>query len=132
MAYRMSVDPARQVLTIRYEGLVAVAERTESLAEMLRLLDVHGIRRVLADMTDAKIAADPFDESNAFASKLACEAIARKCQIAYVATAGARTNQVVETLATARGLRFGKFTERDAALEWLGAPTQVAGEEAAR
>ena len=119
MAHRISVDPNNNLLTIEYDGLVSIAERSDSLSEMLPLLDIHRIRRVLADMTSAKVATDAFDESNAFAFRLACEASSRGCRLAYVARPGARVNHVVDTLAAARGCKFAKFHDRAAAMEWL-------------
>ncbi len=117
--YSIDVNRTAAFASIRFSGLIAVAERGRALEEAMVVFADTGYRQVLVDFSAADFAVDDFDSSNALASRLAFNATLHSCRIAYLTKPGARVNPVVEALAAARGLSFRRFDERQRAMDWL-------------
>ena len=118
--YSVTENRQLELVELVYRGTVHVEERARSVDEVVAMLDDTGLHRVLADFTGAVIPQDDFNSSKALARKMSDSVILHACRLACVSAPETGTNHVVDGLAVARGLTIEKFTERDAAIQWLG------------
>lgn len=117
--YVVTANPTSQIVTVRYYGRVAVADREQALTDLLPVLEETGYRQILVDFRNADCIINDFDASNTFASRLAFQPRLRTCQIAYLTQPGGHVDPVVEALADARGFVFRRFDNRRLAIHWL-------------
>lgn len=119
--YTINMNRQLQLVELVYRGKVHVDERARSVDEVIAMLDHTGLHRVLADFTGAVIPQDDFVSSKALARKMSDSVLLHECRLACISAPETGTNHVVDGLAVARGLTIEKFTNRDAAIQWLGA-----------
>lgn len=119
MPYAMQLDVERNLLDLRYFGVVSVPQRMQAAQEALPLLRDSGVRRILIDLMDATAAQDSIDDFRAFAARILNEPLFRQSRTAFVAPAVHYTNHLVEVLIDAHHYPFSRFTDRAAAMAWL-------------
>lgn len=122
MAYEVEVNHYMGVVVVTLWGTVSVRERGQALDAVLDRLEDGRQYRILVDLIGAYAAQDSYEDSSAFARRLAHERRLRQCRLAYLYPPRARINHVVERLCAARQLRFRKFEVITEALDWLLAP----------
>ena len=119
MAHELRTDPALALVEVVYRGPIGAAERAQAIHEGARLLSELGFRRVLVDLRDATIAAEPTHVLAELAHDMAHAPAVGSSRLAYVVTPEQEANRIVENMAMARHMRVGRFHERDDALAWL-------------
>ncbi|MGH8076744.1 MAG: hypothetical protein ACREPE_05395 [Lysobacter sp.] len=119
MAYVVTRNEDLQMIDVRYFDRVTVAERAAAMDETLVILRESALRRIAIDFNDARAGSDFFQDTNAFATRVATNALLRECRIAFVGAATNRFNAVLESLSDARGYSFQRFFDRAAAIVWL-------------
>ena len=119
MAFEVSQDHERGLILVRYFDRVPVAQRAAAMDRTRVILGATGLRRILIDFDDATAPAEPLQETNAFATRVATDALLRECRIAFVGAASNRFNATLELLADNRHYAFRRFHSRPPAIEWL-------------
>jgi hypothetical protein len=119
MGYAVTRNEPQQIIEVRYFDLVTVAERAAAMDETLVILGATSLRRIAIDFNDARAGIEAFQDTNAFATRVATNALLRQCRIAFVGAASNRFNVVLETLSDARGYGFRRFFDRPSAIAWL-------------
>lgn len=119
MGYTVTRNEPLQLIDVRYFDRVTIAQRAAAMDETLEILRETEIRRIAIDFDEARGGSDPFQDTNAFATRVATDALLRQCRIAFVGTATNRFNAVLETLSDARGYGFRRFFDRPSAIAWL-------------
>ncbi len=77
------------------------------------------MRRILIDLTQAAAADDSVQDFSAFIARITSEPLLLQSRTAFVAPRVHYINHMIEVVADARHYPFSRFTEREAALEWL-------------
>lgn len=120
MAYTVTRDEQLQLIDVRYFDRVTIAQRSAAMDETLVILRETDLRRIAIDFDEARVGSDLFQDTNAFATRVATEPLLRQCRIAFIGAASNRFNAVLEPLSDARGYGFRRFFDRTSALAWLG------------
>lgn len=119
MAYTVTRDDQLQLVNVRYFDRVTVAQRGAAMDETLVILGESDLRCIVIDFDEALTGSDLFQDTNAFATRVATEPMLRQCRIAFVGAATNRFNNVLEPLSDARGYGFKRFFDRPSAIAWL-------------
>ena len=131
MPHILRLDPSGTWLDLRYQGVVSVAERMQAWIEAKPLLLESGVRRILIDLMQASAANDPVRDFSEFVATITREPILLQSRTAFVAPPVNYVNHRIEVLADARHYPFSRFTDREAALEWLLGDAPALGLEGA-
>lgn len=119
MPYTLQLDTTRNMLDLRYHGVVSVAQRVQAAQEALPLLRDSGVRRILIDLMQASPAPDGIDDFRAFVARITREPLFLQSRTAFVAPPVHYTNHLIEVLVDAHHYPFSRFTDRDVAIAWL-------------
>lgn len=119
MGFTVTRNEPLELVDVRYFDRVTIAQRAAAMDETLVILRETAIRRIAIDFDEARAGSDPFQDTNAFATRIATHALLRQCRIAFVGAATNRFNAVLETLSDGRGYGFRRFYDRNEAIAWL-------------
>lgn len=109
------------VLRVAYSGVVTVAERTRALAVAFAATPPTGRRRVLVDFKGASATppAMDFEAARRFVDLLAKETTGGTARVAYLTELELPIDRCIEMLIDSRRLPIRRFTDEEAAIEWL-------------
>ena len=119
MPYDLDLDPDRELLDLRYRGVVSVTQRMEAWERAKPLLDRSGFRRILIDLSGAIAAHEPLLNTRRFVERLVREPLLLQSRTAFVAPPVHPANHLIELLAAAHHYPFARFGDRDTAIAWL-------------
>jgi hypothetical protein len=123
----MQLDTTRNILDLRYHGVVSVAQRLQAAGEAVPLLQNSGVRRILIDLMQATAAPDSIDDFRAFAARITHEPVFLQSRTAFVAPPVNYTNHLIEVLVDAHHYPFSRFSDRDEAIAWLLSEAPTSG-----
>lgn len=121
MSHTITVDPQLQLVEVVYRGPLTLGARLAAMREGAELLARHGFLRVLVDLRDAIVAAEPDGPEPDLSRSVAQAPLVAGSRLAYLARPHQVANLRAETMAAARHRGLRHFTTRDEALRWLGA-----------
>jgi hypothetical protein len=130
MSYDFVFDRERQILWVRYAGMVTVADRQAAAQHILGEATGPEVRRVLLDYRRANSA--PTDEASGatLAEYLGEQLGARGARIAWLVNYDHQLDPVVESKTRQHGVANERFRDLDEAVAWLTRPDRVAEPEA--
>lgn len=125
MPYDFVFDKERQILWVRYSGMVTVADRQAAAEHVLGEATGPEVRRVLLDYRRATSA--PTDEASGatLADYLGDKLGERGARIAWLVTYDHQLDPVVEGKTRAHGVANERFRDFDEAVAWLTRPERV-------
>ena len=119
MAFNLVRDDG--VLRVAYSGAITVAERTRALTVAFAATPPTERRRVLVDFRGASSTppAMDFEATKRFVDLLAKETKGGSARVAYLTEFDLPIDRCIEMLIDSRRLPIRRFTDEDAAIEWL-------------
>jgi hypothetical protein len=130
MPYELVVDQERQLLWVRYSGVVTIAERRAVAETALASGASHGMRRFLLDFRRASTSSTDEASAEALAEYMAGAVRGRHLRAAWLVTYDHQLDAAVETKAHEVGVEIRRFREFDAAVAWLQRPEPAARPQA--
>ena len=117
--YSITVDPRRSMVTAKFEGDVALAERCDAVAEIASAARILDATRILIDFTAARLKGASVDMTIRFARALSSNEALRQCLVAYVLPEAHGFEPAIEIFARGRGFAAERFASRTEAVAWL-------------
>ena len=126
MPYDFVVDQERQMLWVRYSGMVTVAERQAAAEHVLGEATSPDIRRILLDYRRATSFATDETSGTALAEYLAGMLARRGARVAWLVNYDHQLDPIVEDKTRQRGVANERFHDFEEAVAWLQRPERVA------
>lgn len=119
MAFTLAQEDG--VLRVVYSGVITVDERTQALSTTFQTSPLTQGCRVLVDFRQASatLPASNFDTTRRFVDLLARETKGGASRVAYLSESEMPIDRCIEMLIESRRLPIKRFTDEDAAMEWL-------------
>ena len=119
MSYKLARDDTRAVIVVKYHGATSLRDRVAAVNDSIALLRQSGYRRVLVDISAARLSFESPDDESAFAEFISNNEVLKQCKTAFLAGTDQHSNDFIEILASAKHHNLDHFTHIDAAYEWL-------------
>lgn len=121
MPYEVVVDQERQMLWVRYSGVVTFAER-RAVAELAMNGGGRDLHRFLLDFRRASTPSTDAASVMALEEYLAAAAAGRQLRAAWLVTYDHQLDRAIEGAARDAGIEIERFRDYDAAVAWLQRP----------
>lgn len=118
-SFSITVDEDRRLIEVTYSGEIDLNDRAAAVKAASEILEEKGYRRVLVDLSNARMKANSPHEESWFANVLSGNAALARSRTAYLARPDQTVNWFIEILAQARHYACKHFNDREAAYTWL-------------
>jgi len=127
MPYEVVADQVREILWVRYSGVVTFAERRQVAEIALDDGATHGFSRFLLDFRQASTSSTDEASAAELADYFAGALRGRAPRAAWLVTYDHQLDPAVEAKARAAGVDIRRFREFDEAVAWLQRPAPASG-----
>lgn len=117
--FSITVDEDRRLVEVIYTGEVDLHERAAAVKAASEVLEEKGYRRVLVDLSNARMKANSPHEESWFANVLGRNPVLARSRTAYLARPDQTVNWFIGILAQARHYACKHCNDREAAYAWL-------------